>query len=232
MNIQFKLNGEDVAYDIAVNATLLAVLRANGIFGVKHGCESGECGMCTVLVDGVPMNTCVMLAVQANGRSITTIEGVGGDQMRGWKGSEPLHALQTAFVETGAIQCGYCTPAMILAARSLLDRETSPSEAQVREAPTAAEIRKPVVKREIAPVGSTAYRVIHAIKRNKADLGLLRDKRPLRCDPVEPLKIDLLELTDETCHWPVGGWPGSDPISFCGHPAAPGCSSTSRGSSG
>ena len=97
-------------------------------------------------------------------------------------------------------------------------------KAQVREAPTAAEIRKPVVKREIAPVGSTAYRVIHAIKRNKADLGLLRDKRPLRCDPVEPLKIDLLELTDETCHWPVGGWPGSDPISFCGHPAAPGCS--------
>jgi putative selenate reductase molybdopterin-binding subunit len=136
VNIQFRLNGEDFERDIAPHQTLLAVLRASGIFGVKHGCETGECGACTVLVDGVPMNSCVMLAAQANGRGITTIEGIGGDQMRGWKGSEPLHALQTAFVETGAIQCGYCTPAMILAARSLLEREANPGEAQVREALT------------------------------------------------------------------------------------------------
>jgi putative selenate reductase molybdopterin-binding subunit len=134
MNIQFKLNGEDVELDVAVNESLLAVLRANGVFGVKHGCESGECGMCTVLVDGVPMNSCVMLAAQANGRSITTIEGVGGEQMRGWKGSEPLHALQTAFVETGAIQCGYCTPAMILATVALYAKTPNPTIPQAQEA--------------------------------------------------------------------------------------------------
>jgi putative selenate reductase molybdopterin-binding subunit len=134
MRIEFQLNGENVIYDVTPGQTLLAALRAHGLFGVKHGCETGECGACAVLVDGVPVNSCVMLAAQASGRAITTIEGVGGEQMRGWRGSEPLHALQTAFVETGAIQCGYCTPGMILAAKALLDKEPSPSEAQVREA--------------------------------------------------------------------------------------------------
>jgi putative selenate reductase molybdopterin-binding subunit len=136
MIIQFRLNGEDADWEVAPNQTLLSALRANGIFGVKHGCETGECGACVALIDGVPRNTCIMLAAQASGHSITTIEGIGGEQMRGWKGSEPLHALQTAFVESGAIQCGYCTPAMILAAKSLLDRESNPDEAQVREALT------------------------------------------------------------------------------------------------
>ena len=118
MRIEFQLNGANVVYDVTPGQTLLAALRAHGLFGVKHGCETGECGACAVLVDGVPANSCVMLAAQAAGRSITTIEGVGGEQMRGWRGSEPLHALQTAFVETGAIQCGYCTPGMILAAKA------------------------------------------------------------------------------------------------------------------
>ncbi len=134
MDISLRLNGEDVTYQITPNQTLLAVLRANGVFGVKHGCDTGECGACAVLVDGVPINSCVMLAAQADGCEIITIEGVGGEQMRGWRGSEPLHALQTAFIETGAIQCGYCTPGMILAAMALLDKEPNPSEAQVREA--------------------------------------------------------------------------------------------------
>ena len=134
MKINFQLNGEDVTFDVAPGQTLLSALRAHGLFGVKHGCDTGECGACAVLIDGTPMNSCVMLAAQVAGRSVTTIEGVGGEQMRGWRGSEPLHALQTAFVETGAIQCGYCTPGMIITAKALLDREPNPSEEQVREA--------------------------------------------------------------------------------------------------
>lgn len=134
MKIRFMLNGEATEFDVAPNETLLAALRRHGLYGVKHGCETGECGACLVLMDNVPVTSCVMLAVQADGRSIVTIEGIGGQQERGWRGSEPLHALQTAFVETGAIQCGYCTPGMIVAARALLDRNPAPTEKEVRDA--------------------------------------------------------------------------------------------------
>jgi putative selenate reductase molybdopterin-binding subunit len=134
MRVDFRLNGEDVAWDVAPSDTLLEALRANGMFGAKHGCGTGDCGACTVIVDGVPVASCVMLAAQAAGRSVMTIEGMGGEQQRGWRGSEPLHALQEAFIETGAIQCGYCTPAMLLAASVLLASEPNPTEAQVRDA--------------------------------------------------------------------------------------------------
>ncbi len=136
MQIAFRLNGEDKALEVRPSQTLLSALRENGVYGVKHGCETGECGACTVLLDGKPVNSCVMLAAQAAGHDITTVEGIGGGQGRGWRGSEPLHALQTAFVETGAIQCGYCTPGMIMASYALLAEEPNPSEAQVREALT------------------------------------------------------------------------------------------------
>nr|MBN1228551.1 molybdopterin-dependent oxidoreductase [Anaerolineae bacterium] len=134
MEISFLLNGENVTFTIRPGQTLLAALRENGVVGPKQGCETGECGACAVLVDGQPMNSCVMLAAQAVGHHIETIEGVGGEQQRGWRGSEPLHVLQHAFVETGAIQCGYCTPGMILAAKALLDDNASPTEDEVREA--------------------------------------------------------------------------------------------------
>jgi len=134
VEISFLLNGEAFTVEAEPNQSLLSVLRENGVLGVKHGCETGECGACTVLLDGKPVTSCVMLAAQANGHEITTIEGIGGEQERGWRGSEPLHPLQVAFIETGAIQCGYCTPAMILAAKALLDTNPSPSEAQVRDA--------------------------------------------------------------------------------------------------
>jgi putative selenate reductase molybdopterin-binding subunit len=136
VHINIQLNGQNVEFEVAPGQTLLSSLRANGVFGVKHGCETGECGACAVLLDGKPVNTCVMLAAQASGHEVRTIEGMGGAQMRGWKGSEPLHALQTAFMETGAIQCGYCTPAMVIAASALLSRELNPTEADVREALT------------------------------------------------------------------------------------------------
>ena len=133
--VSFKLNGASVSVDVPARTTLLELLRGElGIFGVKHGCETGECGACTVLLDGRPVNSCVMLAAQADGHSIITIEAMGEQPHPGWKESTGLHPLQQAFVETGAIQCGYCTPAMILASKALLDHEPNPSEAQVREA--------------------------------------------------------------------------------------------------
>lgn len=135
MRIQFMLNGDSIKLDVSPDATLLSILREElGLFGVKHGCETGECGACTILLDGVPVNTCVMLAAQVDGHEVTTIEALGEHPERGWHHTDGLDPIQQAFVETGAIQCGFCTPAMILAARALINRFPDPSEAQVREA--------------------------------------------------------------------------------------------------
>jgi putative selenate reductase molybdopterin-binding subunit len=135
MHIRFTLNGEPVEIKVAPDATLLSVLRDQlGLFGVKHGCETGECGACTILLDGLPVNSCVMLASQVDEREVITIEAIGEPIELGWRHTSGLDPIQRAFVNTGAIQCGYCTPAMILAARSLLNREPNPSEEQVRDA--------------------------------------------------------------------------------------------------
>ncbi len=134
MKISLNINNSVFEIRVKPEASLLGVLRGLGYYGTKHGCETGECGACTVLLDGKPVNACVMLALQAEGHRIQTIEALGEHPEKGWKASEGLHPLQQAFVESGAIQCGYCTPAQILAARELLDRNPSPSEAEVREA--------------------------------------------------------------------------------------------------
>ena len=135
MKLGFDLNGRSVTTDLPASTTLLTALREQlGVFGVKHGCETGECGACTVLLDGRPVNSCVMLAVQINGRSLRTIEAFGQHPDLGWRKTSGLNPLQAAFVETGAIQCGYCTPAMLLVAQALLETDPAPSEAQVREA--------------------------------------------------------------------------------------------------
>src|SRR5712692_7919757 len=134
MELTLTINDHSQILDITPNETLLRALRRNGYFGVKHGCENGECGACAVLVNGVPINSCVMLAAQAEGKHVTTIEALGQVEEQGWKHTEGLHPLQKAFVEIGALQCGYCTPAMILAAKALLDTNPNPTEDQVRDA--------------------------------------------------------------------------------------------------
>jgi putative selenate reductase molybdopterin-binding subunit len=134
MKLQLLINNLLQDIETQPGESLLKVLRRLGYFGVKHGCETGECGACAVLLDGKPVNTCVYLAAQAEGHEIRTIESLGEHPELGWKASRGLHPLQQAFVETGAIQCGYCTPAMILAAQELLGRVPDPSEEQVREA--------------------------------------------------------------------------------------------------
>ena len=134
MNISLTINHTRHEVSITPGESLLNVLRRLGYYGAKHGCESGECGACAILLDGKPINTCVYLAAQAQGRQIETIEAVGEHPEHGWKASPGLHPIQQAFVETGAIQCGYCTPAQVLAAKHLLERQPNPSEAEVRDA--------------------------------------------------------------------------------------------------
>ena len=121
------VNGERHDFVAPVHKTLLEVLREDlGLTGTKHGCELGECGTCTVLLDGKPALSCLLLPVQLAGRAVTTIEGLAD-------GAE-LHPLQQTFAELGAAQCGYCTPGILLAARSLLDMNAKPTRDEIREA--------------------------------------------------------------------------------------------------
>ena len=123
--LELNVNGKVLTISVLPQKTLLEVLREDlGLTGTKEGCSEGECGVCTVLLDGLPVRSCLLLAVDVRGRKITTIEGLAqGDK---------LHPLQTAFVEQGAIQCGFCTPGMILCAKALLDQNPSPSEEEIR----------------------------------------------------------------------------------------------------
>ncbi len=125
--VNLDVNGELAELLLPVHKTLLEVLREDmQLTGTKHGCELGECGTCTVLVDGKPELSCLLLPIQLEGRAITTVEGLAS-------GSE-LHPLQQAFAETGAAQCGYCTPGILLAAKSLLESNARPSRDEIREA--------------------------------------------------------------------------------------------------
>ena len=134
MNITLKINGTEYTLDVAPSTTLLAAVRGLGFYGIKFGDEQGLSGSDTVLLDGKPVNAGSMLAAQAEGHNLVTIEGLGENPQMGWRKTEGLHPLQQAFVESGAIQCGYCTPAQILAAKALLDKNPNPSEEQVRDA--------------------------------------------------------------------------------------------------
>lgn len=127
LRISLRVNDEDHELLVAPNRTLTDVLRDDlELTGTKHGCGEGECGSCTVLLDGAPVNSCLVLAVQADGRDVTTIEGVSD-------GIE-LHPVQQAFVEQGAVQCGFCTPGMVLSAKALLDKKKRPTEHEIRSA--------------------------------------------------------------------------------------------------
>ena len=125
--VHLRVNGEALTPTVAAHETLLEVLREElRLTGTKHGCELGECGTCTVLVDGRPVLSCLMLAVEAIGHEVTTVEGMA-------RGSV-LHPLQQTFAELGAAQCGYCTPGFLLAAKALLDAEPRPSRERIRAA--------------------------------------------------------------------------------------------------
>ncbi len=134
MKLTLTINAQQYEIDCAPSETLLAAVRRLGFYGVKFGDEQGLSGADTVLLNGRPVNAGSILAAQAEGHNIVTIEGLGEHPDQGWRKTDGLHPLQQAFVESGAIQCGYCTPAQILAAKTLLDKNPSPTEDEVREA--------------------------------------------------------------------------------------------------
>ena len=126
VRLRLKVNGEERDVLAPVHHTLLEVLREElGLTGTKHGCEVGECGTCTVLVDGRPVLSCLALPIECEGREVTTVEALAGAS---------LHPLQQAFAELGAAQCGYCTPGFLLVAEALLKENPRPTREQIAEA--------------------------------------------------------------------------------------------------
>ncbi|PYP89734.1 MAG: (2Fe-2S)-binding protein [Blastocatellia bacterium AA13] len=125
--VELRINGETIEVAFAPHKTLLEVLREDlALTGTKHGCELGECGTCAVLVDGLPVLSCLVLGLEAEGREVTTIEGMAT--------AAGLHPLQDAFADLGAAQCGYCSPAFLLVAKELLEVNPSPNRDEIREA--------------------------------------------------------------------------------------------------
>ena len=124
-SVSFTLNGKPVSLEVEPRTTLLRALRDHGVTSVKRGCEEGECGTCTVLLDEVLQKSCMVLALEAEGRSVVTTEGLVGPRGQ-------LHPVQQAFIDEGAIQCGFCTPGMILSVVDLLRRHPEPTEEQIR----------------------------------------------------------------------------------------------------
>jgi len=127
VTIEFTVNKSRYAVEVEPHMTLLELLRHTcNLTGVKEGCGTGDCGVCIVLVNGAPLNSCIMLAVDVDGREVTTIEGLAENEL--------LHPIQRSFMEQGAVQCGFCTPAMILSAKALLEKNAEPEGQEIKEA--------------------------------------------------------------------------------------------------
>lgn len=125
-DIKIKVNGREYLFSVPSNKLLVELIRDDiGLTGTKQGCKTGECGACTVIMNGKSVLSCVVLACECDGAKIVTIEGLGGDDRQ-------LHPIQQAFIEKGAIQCGFCTPGMILSAKHLLDKNPDPSDEEIR----------------------------------------------------------------------------------------------------
>lgn len=126
LSVSCTVNGEVRDFDVAPHRSLLDALRTEvGLTGTKKGCDVGECGSCTILFNGLPTNACLVLAAEANGAEITTVEGLQGSD-------GTLHPLQECFMQCGAAQCGFCTPGILVAAKALLDENPSPTEEEIR----------------------------------------------------------------------------------------------------
>ncbi len=150
--VQFRVNGREVRAEFPSHHTLLHALRELGYTEVKNGCEKGDCGACTVLLDGRAVNSCLVLVVQVDGREVTTVRGLGtvGN----------LHLLQKNFIEQGAIQCGFCTPGMLLAAKAFLDENPRPTQEEIKAGISGNLCR------------CTGYeKIVNAIEATAAELG-------------------------------------------------------------
>lgn len=125
-SVELEVNGKKEMFQVSAEVTLLKALRDLGCFEVKEGCGKGDCGACAVLLNGKPVNACLTLVLQANGGTVTTLKGLGSPEIP--------HVLQESFVNSGAVQCGFCTAGMIIAAKGLLDANPKPSRTEIRQA--------------------------------------------------------------------------------------------------
>ncbi|MCJ7696020.1 MAG: molybdopterin-dependent oxidoreductase, partial [Anaerolineaceae bacterium] len=173
MKINLVINNQEHTVEINPDERLLSVMRKLGYLGQKSGgCVRGECGACTVLMDEKPINSCMFLTVQMVGHKLETIEGVGSHPDHGWNKTEGLDPIQQAFIEVGAIQCGYCTPAMVLVAKSLLRNNNNPDEAQIRDALSGVMCRCTAF---VKPV-SAIMRAASILRGEKVPSVLIRDQ--------------------------------------------------------
>jgi aerobic-type carbon monoxide dehydrogenase small subunit (CoxS/CutS family) len=152
MNISFELNGGNVAVETRPNRTLLDLLRDElGVTSVKKGCQQGECGACTLLINGIPVTSCMVLAPQVEGRKVTTLEGLEDDSL--------MKKLQAAYVENGAVQCGFCTPGMLISSYALLRENPTPTEDEIKIAIEGNICRCTGYTKIIAAIGDAAERM-------------------------------------------------------------------------
>ena len=152
MKLSFELNGENITVETRPNRTLLDLLRDElGVTSVKKGCQQGECGACTLLLDDIPVTSCIVLAPQVDGRKVTTIEGLEDDPL--------MTDLREAFVENGAVQCGFCTPGMLISSYALLRENPDPTEGEIKIAIEGNICRCTGFTKIIAAIGDAAERM-------------------------------------------------------------------------
>ena len=219
MNINLLINGITHETEVSPNETLLTTLRRLGFHGVKFGDEHGLSGADTVLRNGKPVNAGSMLSAQAEGHKVVTIEGLGEHPEQGWKKTDGLHPLQQAFIETGAIQCGYCTPGQILAAQALLEKNPNPSETEVREAIAGVLCRCTGYTKPVQAVLRAAAvmrgEMVEPIEGNRDSLFEIRDagEEPIPDVPTPDSRLPQTDvrpkivLTPKESPWQVVGKP-------------------------
>jgi putative selenate reductase molybdopterin-binding subunit len=186
MNLTLKINGIEYQIDAPPSTTLLAALRGLGFYGIKFGDEDGLSGSDTVLLNGKPVNAGSLLAAQVENQAVVTIEALGEHPEQGWRKTDGLHPLQKAFVESGAIQCGYCTPAQILAAKSLLEKNPNPNEEEVREAISGVLCRCTGYLKPVQAVMTAAAELRGDEKFDIGESGLVDFRFPSNDSPIAP----------------------------------------------
>jgi carbon-monoxide dehydrogenase small subunit len=164
VQVEIAVNGERRQATVSPETTLLEVLRQTWhLTGTKQGCEEGDCGACTVLLDGRPVNACLVLAIRADGREVLTIEGLGN--------VDNLHTLQNAFVEHASLQCGFCGPGMLVSSKALLDSNPNPSEFEIRRALSGNLCRCTGYSKIVEAVQSAAQVLGRLSRSRKTELG-------------------------------------------------------------
>jgi putative selenate reductase molybdopterin-binding subunit len=217
MNLSLTINGTVYTLDCPPHTSLLTALRGLGFHSVKFGDEHGLSGADTVLLDGKPVNATLMLAAQAEGHKIATLEALGEHPEQGWRKTDGLHPLQQAFIESGAIQCGYCTPAQILAAKALLDANPNPTEAEVREALAGVLCRctgylKPVqavmnVVNGQYPVNGTQWPISSDQTAEPGNWNTGQPDEPITNPQVQVTTLPKMVVAPETSKWQTVGKP-------------------------